>query len=143
MLPSTKSPLFLLLIPILMLATACNNDEDIDPNEDMNNRLEGEWEVESFTTDGVEQIGTSYSSFTIEFDKDGPIDGEVEWDLVGLSSLSEQIEFAYEVESMGMELEMREPGGVELEFEIEMDGDELEMTATFSGQQWEIEAERD
>ena len=103
-----------------------------------NNRLEGDWEVTSFTMDGVEQILTG-STFDREFEKEDPDNGEFEWNFGAEGVLRGD----YEVESNGEELELDFEGGGRINMDIEIDGDDLELDGLVNNERWVIEAERD
>ena len=131
------------LLPLLALAGACTlgtacDDDDVDPNEDVNNKIQGDWEVESYTIDGVEQIQFTISRWDMEFTKQGPADGETEWDIVGGNGATSGGEFDYDIENAGTEIDIDG-----LEFDVDVDGDDLELSGNINGERWVIEAERD
>ena len=113
-------------------------DEDEDPNEVTNRRLEGDWEVQSFTVDGVEQLVTG-ASFDMEFEKQDPTNGDFEWNF-GAAGL---FEGEYEIESNGEEVEFEFEAGGQFDMDIEIDGDDLELDGRVNNERWVIEAERD
>lgn len=129
------------LLPLLALAMGslfiASCDEDEDPNEVTNNRLQGDWEVQSWTVDGVEQIVTG-SSFDMEFEKGDPTNGEFEWDLG-----TENFDGEYEIESNGNEIEFEFDAGGQFDMDIDIDGDDLELDGRINNERWIIEAERD
>ena len=127
---------FFALISATLFVSACK--DDVDPNVDINNRLEGDWEVESFRVDGVEFVPASINSFDMEFDKQGPMDGEFQWDLTSTNGNSQRFEGDYEIENSGTEIDLEGD-----EMDIEIDGDELRLEGTIDGEAWEIRAERD
>ena len=127
----------LLFIAMGILATTgCQEDED--PNEATNNRLDGDWEVESWTLDGTEVMNSLVVSFEMEFDKQGPTDGETEWTVIRNNGTTDRTEGDYQVENDGTEIDF---DGTD--FDIRIDGDELELEGIVNGVRWEIEAERD
>lgn len=134
--------LLLLLLGSATLVSSCGEDDDISANEDVNNRLEGDWEVTSFSIDGSETIPAGVQSFDMEFEKEGPEEGELDWDIVyrpGSGFDPVRIRGDYEISNEGREMEL--DGGIE--FDITLNGDDLELAGTVDGRRWEIEAERD
>ncbi|MEL6276067.1 MAG: hypothetical protein AAFU03_13285 [Bacteroidota bacterium] len=131
--------IFLFLVAALTLLTfsSCNN-EDTDPNESINNQLEGDWEVESFTIDGEERMNFTHNSFDMEFSKEGPASGEAQWNIIFTDGSTFNSEFDYEIENEGQEIDFDGD-----DFDIEIDGDDLELSGNVSGARWIIEAERD
>lgn len=130
--------LFLLLLSSTFFVTSCGDDDDLDPNEALNNRLEGEWDVTSWTIDGVETIPALINSFTMEFDKEDPNGGETDWTIIDRDGDTQRFRGDYEIENAGTEIDI---DGDELD--IEIDGDELELEGTFDGDNWRIRADRD
>ena len=128
----------LLLCLFATLSFAACGDDDTDPNEDVNNRLEGDWKVESFTRDGVEQMNFVYNRFLWEFDKDGPVDGEIEWDITLTNGSSSSSEFDYEVTDEGDELEIEGD-----DFNIDLDDDDLRLEGTVDAENWIFRLEKD
>ena len=128
--------LLLLILGSLSFATGC--DEDEDPNVTTNNRLQGDWEVSSFTVDGVEQIITG-SVFDMEFEREDPDNGEFEWNF-GPSGI---FRGEYEIESNGEEIEFEFDAGGRFDMEVDIDGDDLELDGTVDNERWVIEAEKD
>ncbi|MEO0731510.1 MAG: hypothetical protein AAFZ52_01645 [Bacteroidota bacterium] len=128
--------LYLLLVGGVFIFSACQEDED--PNEATNNRLQGDWDVDSYTIDGSEQMNFSLNSFTMEYTKQGPNDGEFDWLLINSFGNTTRIDGDYEIENSGMEIDFDGD-----EFDIEIDGDDLEIEGNVGGERWEIKAERD
>lgn len=112
--------------------TSC--DQDKLANKD----LEGSWEVQSFTLDGVEQMDVLFTSFEMEFKGDSDIGGESEWDFIATDGSSTKIEVDYEISKEGTEIDFEGD-----EFDLDLDGDNLELSGNLDGNRWEIEATRD
>ena len=128
------------LLGSVTLITSCGDDE-VDPNQALNDRLIGDWDVESLRIDGEEFIPVGIQSFTMEYDREGPAEGEADWNItynpnLGLAPV--RIRGDYEIKNNGMEIDF---DGDDLD--IEIDGDELTLEGTIEGERWEIEAERD
>lgn len=129
--------LLMLVLVSLVTLTTCKKDEK-DPNEATNDALAGDWDVDSFTLDGVEAIGFSVNSFSMEFTKQGPADGETEWLLIDTSGGSQTISGDYEIQNEGTEIDFEGD-----DFEIEIEGDDLTLEGNVNGTLWIIRAERD
>lgn len=130
-----RNPLFLLALATLAL-TAC--EEDLDPREEANNRLQGDWDVTSVTIDGVEQMQFSITSFEMEYEKTDPFEGDGEWTLIGTNGATTRSDGEYEVEDGGEGIEFDG-----LDFDLEIDGDDLEIEGIVDAERWIIQAERD
>lgn len=128
-----------LLICAALLTFACGDDET-NPNEDLNNRLEGDWEVESFIGIGgsgsVELIGNSYSSINLDFEKQGPADGEYVFTFISTPNFGGStavVRGDYEIENNGTEITlMPDDNSGDEEYDIEIDDDDLEMDGLFT-----------
>lgn len=130
-----RTPLALLALGTLAL-TAC--EDDLDPREEANNRLQGDWDVTSFTRDGVEFIGAGISVYEIEFEKSDAFEGEAEENIIYSSGESERFDLDYEIEDDGNAIEYGDN-----DLDLEVDGDDLTMSGNVDGFRFEIEAERD
>lgn len=126
----------------LLFASSCKED-DIDPNEDINNKLDGDWDAESFELDGLETIPLIFNTFKIEFDKQDAFNGETEWTLVDFDGATQTFRGDYEIKNSGMEIQFEGGSFANEEFDIDIDGDDLELSGTIGGDSWEIELERD
>ncbi|WP_116127713.1 hypothetical protein [Lewinella sp. IMCC34183] len=124
-----------------LFLTSCNKDEDdvtVDPNIEVTTQLEGTWDVESFTEDGVEYIGADITSFEMKFEKEGPSEGEVEMTIIYSEGDVERETSDFKIKNNGKEIRLDES-----DLEIEIDGDDLTLEGNLDGWRVEIEAERD
>ena len=131
------------LLPLLALAGVCTlgtacDDDDVDPREDANNRLQGDWEVTSYTEDGEEQLDFTIAAFDMEFEKEDPFEGEFDWDVVYTNGAQDPIRGEYEIEDNGTVIEING-----IEYDLELDGDDLEMAGRVNAVRIIIQAERD
>ena len=122
-----------------LMVVGCK-DDDTSPGEDTNNRLEGEWNVISFTQDGVELVGAAanFQSVTYEFEKESALGGEVESTFLlnsGQTSLDEE---DYELNEDGDELSLDDGE----QYDIDVDDDDLELEGNIGGFAVRIRAER-
>ena len=127
---------FLFLLAATLLVSGCK--DDVDPNVDVNNRLEGDWDVESFTVDGTEYMGSVVTSFEMEYEKQSDTEGEAQWTVIYSNGTTERTEGDYEIQNSGQEIDFDNT-----DLEIEIDGDELTLEGILDGFRVEIEAERD
>ena len=130
------------LLPLLALAGACtlgtSCKDDVDPREDANNKLQGDWEVTSYTEDGEEQMDFTVASWDMEFEKEDPFEGEFDWDIVYTGGGTEPISGEYEIEDEGTVIEING-----IEYDLDLDGDDLEMAGRVNAVRIIIQAERD
>lgn len=135
--PAFRTPL-LCLTALATLALASCDDDDLDPREEANNRLEGDWDVTSWTLDGSEAIGFTVTSFEMEYDKEDAFDGEAEWTILAADGRTTRVSGDYEIEDEGRGIEVDGD-----DFDLEIDGDRLEISGAVNGVRWDIEADRD
>ncbi len=135
----TLSPFFtLVLIGILAFGQAC--EKDVDPREETNNKLNGDWDVTSLTIDGSETIPAAISSFEMEFDKENAFDGSAEWTLIAArTGQTSKVKGDYDIQDSGTELNF---DGDDLEIDFRND-DRLELEGVINNQRWVIKADRD
>lgn len=133
-----KSVFTFLLLATFVVVFASGCKEDLSANEQLNNRLAGDWDVESFTIDGVELMQSEISSFTMEFTKQGAEDGETDWRITANGGNSGREEYDYSIENDGQEIDIDGD-----DFDIDLDGDELELDANIDSERISIRAERD
>ncbi len=112
--------------------SSCNKDRLA------NKDIEGQWEVQSLTIDGVEQMDVILTSFELEFKSDSDIGGESEWDLIGTDGSATKVETDYEISDDGTEIDFDGD-----KFDMDLDRDNLELSGNLGGTRWEIEADRD
>lgn len=134
MITSNFSRIFFSFLLISIISFGCKKE---DPNETTNNDLAGNWDVTSFTLDGVELIGASLNSFEMEYKQTSEFGGETEWLLVDILGASTRAEGDYTIQNEGLEISI---DGDELN--IEINGDKLELSGNIDGDRWEVEADR-
>ena len=128
-----KQYALLLFVGSALLVSGCK--EDVDPNEDMNNRLEGDWEVRSFVASGngsLEFMGNVFQRVDLEFDKTGPTIGDYEFTYVDVNGNTSIDRGDYEIQNSGEELTLESDGASEdEEYLITIDGNDLELDGFF------------
>ena len=140
---------FLLLISVLLTSSSCigklfgkdDDDVEIDLAQVLNDRLQGDWEVESYRVDRVELIPQGFETFFMEFSQDEPNDGTTDWDIesnvpdiiaTGTYTLN------YRINDGGEEIVI--DGET---YDITVDGNSLRLDATIEGEDHKIRAVRD
>lgn len=130
---------FLLLIAFVVVsASGCK--EDISPNEETNNRLEGGWEVQSLLIDGIEEVRGTGGTFEMEFIKEEPEGGQTIWDIIDVDGDRTTVEFEYQVENDGEEVEI---DGRDFLIQFDFEGNDLLLQGIIDAEQWLIRADRE
>ena len=122
---------------ILLTVASCAKNRTL-------NALQGDWEVTSYTEDGVELMGFLLTSMTIEFEEYGESDGDcnINFILVDGSTIPSGVQ-EYECNDDGSEIDLVYSDGTKETWNFSIDGDKLEMDGTFDGTRYEIRADRD
>ncbi|MCC7465584.1 MAG: hypothetical protein IT261_04915 [Saprospiraceae bacterium] len=129
----------LLVVPTLTSCDKCKDDNDPTLRE----QLKGDWEVKSFTFDGVESIGFVVNSSKMEFEAYSGSNGDFEWFISYKDGTSETQAGDYEVDEADKELELENNEGERIKLDIDLDGDDLELSGIIDGERVIIHAERD
>lgn len=124
-----------LLLSFSLMFIHCS--KDVDANEEANNKLDGNWDVESFRVDGVEQLLFTANDFDMEFRKEGDATGETEWTITDIFGGTTTIEGDYTIMNDGTRIDFE---GDELN--LEFNGDFLTIDGNVDGEFWEIDAEK-
>jgi len=128
---SVKGLLFLFITTSLW---QCKKDED--HNQDVNNQLNGLWDVTSFKSNGVEQMQTIVATFQMEYLKETDSKGTTEWIIVSVLGDTDEHTGEYEITDDGGKLKLAGD-----EFDVEINNDLLTLTKA-TGVTSEIHAER-
>ena len=132
--------LFLLVLPGL---TNCKKDDDKNNDSNLRVGIVGDWEVTSFTIDGVEVIGTVILASKMEFEEYSGSNGDFEWSINYGDGSSERQSGDYEVDEEDKEVELQSSDGETFKLDANVDGDELELSGTLDGERIVIKADRD
>ncbi|MDX1913786.1 MAG: lipocalin family protein [Saprospiraceae bacterium] len=135
----TALSLLLFVIPAITSCDKCK--EKIEPT--VKERLVGEWEITSFTIDGVEAKGSVILSSNMEFEAYTGSNGDFEWFIIYTDGSSETQTGDYEVDEEDREIELESNDGDRLKLEYELDGDDLELSGILDGERYVLKAERD
>lgn len=131
-----------LLLLVLSGFTSCKKDDDKD-NDNLRAAIVGEWEVTSFTLDGVEVMGTVVLASKMEFEAYSGSNGDFEWSINYGDGSSELQSGDYEVDEEDKEVELQSNDGEIFKLEADVDGDELELSGILDGERIVIKADRD
>ncbi len=137
---STKAlALILLVLPAMTSCDKCKDDDKPTAKE----QLVGEWEIKSFTIDGVEVKGSVITASKMEFEAYTGNNGDFEWDINYIDGSSERQSGDYEVDEEEKEIELEGNDGERLKFDFDLEGDDLELSGTHDGERYVLKAERD
>lgn len=132
-----------LLLLVLSGFTSCKKDDDKDNNASLRAAIVGEWEVTSFTFDGVEVMGTVILASKMEFEAYTGSNGDFEWSINYGDGSSENQSGDYEVDEEDKEVELQSNDGEIFKLEADVDGDKLELSGNLDGERVVIKADRD
>lgn len=128
--------LLMILLPGL---TSCEKDKKPTIRES----LVGDWEIKSFTIDGVEVKGSVITASKMEFEAYTGSNGDFEWSINFIDGSSENQTGDYEVDEEDKEIDLENEQGEHLKFDFDLDGDDLELSGTIDGERYVLKAERD
>lgn len=129
---------------LMLTLTACEKDKDKPkPEPTVQEKLVGNWEIQSFTLDGVEIKGTIVASSTLELEAYTGVNGDFEWEINYTDGTSDHTAGDYQVDTDDQEIKFEANNGEDLQFEYDLDGDDLELSGTLEGQRYILKAERD
>ena len=133
-----------LLLLVLSGFTSCKKDDDKDNNSsNLRTAIVGEWEVTSFTLDGVEVMGTIILASKMEFEAYSGANGDFEWSINYGDGSSENQSGDYEVDEEDKKVELQSNDGENFKLDIDIDGDDLELSGILDGERIVIKADRD
>ena len=126
--------LFIFLMGMVWISSCTKTD----PNEEINDMLDGKWEATSFVTeDNIERITGEISQNELLFQKDSVDGGLLSWkiktSLIELNNWSGR----YSISNSGTRLNFYDKL-----FAVEFDGDHLILTGLFAEDPFTIEADR-
>lgn len=116
-----------------------------DPDLKTARDLEGDWEVTSFTKDGTETMQVLITSFGIEFEEydRGNDEGDFTFSLIFTDGSSSTLSGEYLVDDDGSNLELTYTDGTVENWNLDLEKDDLEMSAVLDGFNYNIRADRD
>ncbi len=132
---------FLPLVAFTLAFTFSNCKKDKKPT--LRESLVGEWEIKSFTIDGVETKGSVVRSSKMEFEKYTGTNGDFEWSISYMDGSTDIESGDYQVDEEDGEIEFKSADGNTLQLEFDLDGEELELEGIIDAERVVIKAERD
>lgn len=132
---------FLPLVAFSLAFTFSNCKKDKKPT--LRESLVGEWEIKSFTIDGVETKGSVVRSSKMEFEKYTGTNGDFEWSISYMDGSTDIESGDYQVDEEDGEIEFKSADGNTLQLEFDLDGEELELEGIIDAERVVIKAERD
>ena len=135
----TNLSAFLLLMILLPAFTSCKKDK----KPTLRGEIVGEWELKSFTVDGVELKGTIVLASKMEFEAYTGSNGDFEWRVNYGDGTNETASGDYTLDEEDAEVELENNDGERIKFDVEINGDDLELSGILDGERYELKAERD
>lgn len=132
---------FLPLVAFSLAFTFSNCKKDKKPT--LRESLVGEWEIKSFTIDGVETKGSVVRSSKMEFEKYTGTNGDFEWSISYMDGSTDIESGDYQVDEEDGEIEFKSADGNTLQLEFDLEGEELELEGIIDAERVVIKAERD
>lgn len=130
------------IVPVLMLISSaffssCNPETVLAKN------LEGDWDVTSYTVDGEEFMNFLITRFDMEFEEYDGDEGDFNFTVLYESGATESLSGEYELNSDGDEIDLTYSDGTVEMWDIELDGDDLEIETNINGSLVILKADRD
>lgn len=126
--------LFLMSIAFL---SSCNPETVLAKN------LEGDWELTSYTVDGEEFMNFLIIRFDLEFEEYDGDEGDFTFTVLYESGVTESLSGEYELNSEGDEIDLTYTDGTIEMWDVELEGDDLELEANLNGSLFILKADRD
>jgi hypothetical protein len=132
---------FSLLIFVALSLVSC------DPAVRIAKKLEGNWDVTSYTEDGVEFMTVDINTFKIEFEEYADDEGDFSWTLIDTGGASIILDGTYEMKKDGDEMDITFKSGAlngtSSTLDVDLNEDELGLSGNINGFLIKIEADRD
>lgn len=135
-----KSRLFTLLLLSIAIAGLSSCKKDKEPT--LKDEVTGDWEVKSFTEDGVELMEVIVDNFTMEYEEYSGSNGDFDWQINYVDGTSERVTGDYEVDVEDKEIKLIKNDGTTT-MELDVDGNELVIEGIIDGARYVIKAKRD
>ena len=130
--------LILLFLPGLV---SCKKDKNDEPA--LRDQIVGEWEITSFTVDGLELMDFALNSSVLEFGTADGSKGDYQWSFNYIDGTSTNTDGDYEVDEDSEEVIFDGKTQSEMRYDLDLDGDELEMSGIVDGSRYELKLQRD
>lgn len=117
--------------------SSCNPETVLAKN------LEGDWELTSYTVDGEEFMNFLIIRFDLEFEEYDGDEGDFTFTVLYESGVTESLSGEYELNSEGDEIDLTYTDGTIEMWDVELEGDDLELEANLNGSLFILKADRD
>ena len=129
---------FLMLSIAVVGLASCKKD----PKPTLKDEVVGNWEVKSFTEDGVELMGSVVTSFTMKYEKFSGLNGDFAWVIFYSDGTSERITGDYEVDVEDKQIKLiKDDGTTTMELTVANDG--IEVEGIIDGFRYVVKGKRD
>lgn len=130
---------FLMVALIALTLSACEKDKDPTLQEQM----VGNWDVTSFTEDGVELVGAIIQAFTMRYDEYEGNEGSVRWTITYSNGATEVVNGFYTVNEENKTLRIESNSGDVIRLDIDLSGSRLLLSGNLDGFSVMIRADKD
>lgn len=135
-------PTLKFIVPALLLMSSamlssCNPETILAKN------LEGDWEVTSYTADGEEFINFFITRFDMEFEEYDGDEGDFNFTVLYDTGETESLSGEYSLNADGDEIDLNYTDGTIEMWDIDLEGDDLEMDLNLNGVLLILKADRD
>lgn len=136
-----KTSLSAILMALIILPSFTSCKKDKKPT--LRDELVAEWEIKSFTVDGVELKGVVVLASEMEFESYSGSNGDFKWSINYTDGTSEIASGDYTVDEEDAEVELENNDGDRIKFDVEVNNNDLELSGTIDGERYILKAERD
>lgn len=128
-----------MLLSFTILGTSC----EWFRKDDLQDHIVGEWNITSFRVDGQELKGSVITKSVMEFDEYEKSKGDFDWTISYADGTSDFESGYYEIDLDDETLTIKSNDGESLEFDLEIEDDELEFSGLVDGQNFQVKAEKE
>ena len=129
---------------LMLTLTACEKDKDKPkPEPTVQEKMVGKWDVKSFTIDGVEIKGSIVTTSNFDLKAYTGNDGDFAWVINYADGTSDHTNGDYTVDTDDKEIKFDADNGEHIQFDFDLDGNDLELSGTLEGERYILKAKRD
>lgn len=135
----SKSRIFAILILSVAAIGLTNCKKEKAPT--LKEEVVGNWEVKSFTEDGVELMGSIVISFTMEYDQYSGSNGDFFWQINYGDGSSERVTGDYTVDLEDKQIKLVKNDGT-ITMDLDVSGDRVEMEGIIDGYRYVVKGKK-